>query len=140
MNTERTHTFYRRRYESLLTQIREDLSALSSPARQREFLGEFVMPERTNYLALAHSWRTVERWCHTSGVKPTTVRYVLGMQTLRGVGDFSLIVFGGWHDNQTRGYLGAGNYALARAEQLYFPDTHKPVVDERGVITGWERR
>lgn len=97
------------------------------------------MTERTNYLAIASDWDKARNWCSLYGVNPMTVRYITSMGDMRGIGDFSLIVFSGWTANLTSGYTQIVDYAMFKAKQMYFPDTHKPVVNRRGVIERWER-
>lgn len=139
MARDRSSTHFRPQYESLLTRARDYLFDSSSRARwERTVLGTFEMPERTNYLAIAPRPNLVEEWCRRHGANPRYVRYVWNMERLRGVSDFSLIIFGGWQE-QGEEMLRTGDYAMSKAKQMYFADTHKPIVRE-GVIGGWERR
>lgn len=135
MREDTTSTYYRVRYESRRIRLRDSLFVLYSPVVE----GEYRMPERTNYFALAPRYVLVDEWCRRNGVSPRSVRYIVDMSSLRGTGDFSLIIFGGWQDNDVHNYMQIGDFAMSKAQQMYFPDTHKPIVRE-GVITGWERR
>lgn len=99
------------------------------------------MPERiTSYLVLAPSRELVENWARKYQVNPRSLKVVQKMADVRGLADFSLVVFSGWQDRASRDHLLLGDYLLSKTNQVFFADTHDPHTNGQGVITYWVRR
>ena len=147
MGTEYSDHIRRRRKQLTSPNLLEHLQRMTAELIAREgsleyrrmIMGDWSMPEtRQVYVAIAHTFHQVDTWKRRFHVKHR-VKVITSRADLRGVGDFALLVFSGWQDVD-RDRLLAGDFALNKASQTYFVDTHDPVVDGQGMITQWKRK